>query len=87
LLAEVLPHHNSFDVTSFFLSVFSTFCTHSSVCTVNDVEKPKAYVPPALRGQPQLVNKPKYREAYEPDSFTKQQLAEHSTCSHCVIND
>jgi len=44
-----------------------------------NIEKPKAYVPPALRGQPQLVNKPKYRDAYEPDSNTKQQLAEHST--------
>jgi len=44
-----------------------------------NVEKPKAYVPPALRGQPQLVNKPKYREAYEPDTNTKQQLAEQST--------
>ena len=48
-------------------------------CCMINVEKPKAYVPPALRGQPQLVNKPKYREAYEPDTNTKQQLAEQST--------
>lgn len=36
-------------------------------------EKPKAYVPPALRGQQEMNSKPRYREAYEAASNLKQQ--------------
>lgn len=59
----------------------------TSVAASQQEEKPKAYVPPALRGQPQLVNKPKYREAYEPDSNTKQQLAEHKEPSKAALKN
>ena len=39
-------------------------------------DKPKAYVPPALRDNPQMVTSPKYREDYELPSNAKKTIGE-----------
>ena len=46
-------------------------------------EKPKAYVPPALRNQ-EMTSKPRYREAYEPASNLKQQQSQGKLYSHTL---
>jgi translation initiation factor 2A len=61
--------------------------TKAAVTSQQQQAKPKAYVPPALRDQPQPVNKPRYREAFEPDSNTKQLLTEHKEPSKSAIKN
>jgi len=50
-------------------------------------EKPAAYVPPALRNQPQLVQKPLYREAYEPASNMKPSSTEPQAMSKAALKN
>jgi len=49
--------------------------------------KAAAYVPPNLRNQPQLVQKPRYREAYEPPSNVKAALAEPQVLSKAAAKN
>jgi len=50
-------------------------------------EKPAAYIPPALRNQPQLVQKPKYREAFEPASNVKPSASEPQVMSKAALKN
>ena len=55
----------------------SYFLNNRKVPNFYFVDKPKAYVPPQLRGLPEAT-RAKFKEDYEPASNVKQQLAQEA---------